>query len=66
MKNIKNKSNFNKLSLEQQVLFFNKKLEEGFKISEVCLKTGISYNTIRERFARYGYNIINYRNNMNV
>lgn len=55
MKNIKNKSNFNKLDLEQQVLFFNKKLEEGFKISEVCLKTGISYNTIHERFARYGY-----------
>lgn len=55
MKNIKNKSNFNKLSLEKQVLFFNNKLEEGFKISEICFKIGISYNTIRYRFGRYNY-----------
>lgn len=55
MKNIKSKSKFNKLSLEKQVLFFNNKLEEGFKISEICFNIGISYNTIYERFARYNY-----------
>jgi hypothetical protein len=55
LKNIKNKFDFNNLNSEKQVIFFNKKLKEGFKISEICLKIGISYNTIRDRFSRYNY-----------
>jgi hypothetical protein len=55
LRNVKNKFDFNKLDLEKQVLFFNRKLEKGFKISEICFNLGISYNTIRERFGRYNY-----------
>lgn len=55
LRNVKNKFDFNKLDLEKQVLFFNRKLEKGFKISAICFELGISYNTIRDRFIRNNY-----------
>lgn len=49
------KNIFNKLSLVEQVNYFNCNLENGFKIIQVCDDINISYNTIRSRFVNAGY-----------
>lgn len=49
------KYNFNQLSIEEQINYFNIKLGNGFKINEICKDLNISYNTIRDRFTRNGF-----------
>lgn len=53
-----NKSQFNSLTLIEQVNFFNEKLKSGLNITQVCSELNISYNTIRDRFTKnfYTYN----------
>lgn len=52
------KSQFNSLTLIEQVNFFNEKLKSGLNITQVCSELNISYNTIRDRFTKnfYTYN----------
>lgn len=49
------KVNFNNLSIDEQIKFFNINLKNGFKINETCIGLKISYNTIRDRFSRNNY-----------
>lgn len=49
------KYNFNQLGIDEQINYFNIKLGNGFKITEICNELGISYNTIRDRFTRNGF-----------
>lgn len=49
------KFKFNALDLEEQIKYFNLKLQSGFKIIEICSEVSISYNTIRDRFKRNNY-----------
>lgn len=53
-----NKIKFNKLTIVEQVNYFNELLSNGSKITEICSDLNISYNTIRDRFnkANYTYN----------
>ena len=52
---ILDRKNFNMLSLEEQVNYFNKGLFEGKTISKICNEINISYNTIRDRFKRHNF-----------
>lgn len=52
---------FNKLSIEEQVEYFNNELSQDTNsIKSVCNSLQISYNTIRERFLRNDYNYNKY------
>lgn len=62
------KTSFNKLTLKEQVKYFNTKLKTGENIGQICKSINISYSTIRDRFKRnnYVYNrIINQYENIN-
>ena len=50
-----NKSSFNKLTLQNQVKYFNTRLKSGENISQICNSISISYSTIRDRFKRNNY-----------
>lgn len=49
------KLEFNNLSLEEQVNYFNVNLGYGQKINDICETIGVSYNTVRDRFSRNNY-----------
>lgn len=49
------KSEFNSLSVGEQVNYFNVNLGYGYKINEICDIVGMSYNTVRDRFSRHHY-----------
>ncbi|MGL5711531.1 MAG: hypothetical protein ACRCXT_13190 [Paraclostridium sp.] len=49
------KVKFNKLSISEQIRYFNLQLNKGLNIREVCRSIDISYSTIKERFKRNNY-----------
>lgn len=53
--NILTKTKFNKLTVKDQVSYFNLELNKGFNIQEICKSIEISYNTIKSRFKRNNY-----------
>ncbi len=49
------KINFNHLAIEEQIEYFNLKLNGGKNINQICKSIQISYSTIRDRFKRNSY-----------
>lgn len=50
-----NKKRFNKLSISEQVKYFNIELDNGNNIQQICKSINISYSTIKCRFKRHNY-----------
>lgn len=47
-----NRTEFDKLDLQQQVDYINKKLASGFSLTKECTNIGIDRTTIRKRFSK--------------
>lgn len=52
-----NKERFNKLELMEQIEYINEKLKE-YSLTKICEEIGIARSTIRGRFKKLGYELI--------
>lgn len=50
-----NKDTFNKLTIDEQLKFFNKELKKGNSLSVICKSIGIGRSTVSDRFKKKNY-----------
>ena len=62
-----NKEEFNKLEVMDQIEYINQKLKET-SLTKICDEVGIARSTIRGRFKKLGYELVDnqYINNSNI
>lgn len=50
-----NKESFNKLTIDEQIEYFNEKLKEANSLTNICKNISIGRSTISDRFKKHNY-----------